>query len=324
MAPACVQIMPPYSLDIPPYSRLISPHSPIAPTPSNGLGNPEEARGHTPETLGNTPASHARMEPVRQTRQEFNRNTEHSNDHRKTMRTSLAFVKNRAGKTIAAALAVMAKWVWPEKTIAQLQALLTAIVGDATATPPLPGQEGVTSAAEQAMLNARAAWDAGLDQLHTWTMNGLALARTHFMNQPAKLALLAGLTAKGESRPGILAEALAWEAAWSQADAAYAPLPGVTVAAFDTLRLQCLTTLQTDYNQKFSAWRDQVGILGRMAADLEQLLVAWYADATRIFDGGTPEGQMIRGTIPTTYDGAGPATPPTPPPNNPTPTPGSP
>lgn len=42
--------------------------------------------------------------------------------------------------------------------------------------------------------------------------------------------------------------------------------------------------------------------------------VAWYADATRVFADGTPEGDMIRGTIPTTYD---PAPPPTTPPANP-------
>jgi len=148
-------------------------------------------------------------------------------------------------------------------------------------------------------------------------MNGIALAGTHFADQPTKLALLDNLTATGGSRQGILDEALTWESAWSQADATYCPLATVTLTAFDALRLQCLTTLQTDYNTKYSAWRDQVGLLGQMSSALEKVLVAWYSDATRIFPAGTPEGDMIRGTIPTTYDGGNAGASPTPPPSTP-------
>jgi hypothetical protein len=237
------------------------------------------------------------------------------------MKETVAFVENRAGKTIAAATNIAAKWVYPGKTTPQIQALLTAIVGDKTTSPPLPGQEGVASAAKKTMEDSRHVWDAGLDQLHVWTMNGIALARTHFADQSTTLALLDNLSATGDSRQGILDEALAWSAAWNQADPTYVPLPGVTLAAFDAQRVQCLTTLQNDYNNKYSAWRDQVGILGQMAADLEKVLVAWYSDATRIFPAGTPEGDMIRGTIPTTYTPASNATPPTP---APTPTPKTP
>ena len=237
------------------------------------------------------------------------------------MKETVAFVENRAAKTIAAATIVAAKWVYSGKTTPQIQALLTAIVGDKSASPPLPGQEGVTSAAKKTMEDSRHLWDAGLDQLHAWTMNGIALAGTHFTDQPTKLALLDNLVATGGSRQGILDEALAWSAAWNQADATYVPLPGVTLAAFDAQRVQCLTTLQDDYNTKYSAWRDQVGILGQMSSALEKVLVAWYSDATRIFPAGTPEGDMIRGTIPTTTPSANSSNKPAP---TPTPTPSTP
>ena len=39
-----------------------------------------------------------------------------------------------------------------------------------------------------------------------------------------------------------------------------------------------------------------------MAAELEQVNEAWYVDATVVFATGTPEGDMIRGTVPTTYN----------------------
>lgn len=228
------------------------------------------------------------------------------------MKETVGFIKNRAGKTIAAATNIAVKWVWPGKTIPEMQTMLTGIEGDSTASPPLPGQEGTAVAAERAMMTARGAWDAGLHQLHGWTMNGIALGKTHFGDQPIKRGLLANLTARGASRADILAEALAWEAAWSEADATYTPLAGITLTAFETLRLQCLTTLQDDYNKAYSTWRDQVGALAQIAADLEKVLVAWYSDATRVFPAGTPEGDMIRGTVPTTYTPTSKLTPPPP------------
>jgi hypothetical protein len=54
-----------------------------------------------------------------------------------------------------------------------------------------------------------------------------------------------------------------------------------------------------------------------MAGDLTDMSQAWYANALRVFPDGTPEGDMIRGTIPTTYTSApappAPPAPPTPP-----------
>lgn len=214
---------------------------------------------------------------------------------------SIAFIKERATKTIAAATQLAPQWTWQEKTLPQMQAGLTAIIGDDQATPPVIGQEQTTRAAERAMRDARALWDQSLDQLHRWTMQGIAMAKSRYRNDPVKMALVEDLTARGDSRPAILDEALDWETAWNEAEPAWCPLPANTLLAFSALRKQCLEGLQADYKTKASAWREQAGLLTELAATLEDINVAWYGDATKVFAAGTAEGDMIRGTIPTTY-----------------------
>lgn len=233
------------------------------------------------------------------------------------MGESTDFVKDRASKTLSAAQQIAAAWTWQEKTLAQMQAALVAIIGDNTAAPPVAGQEEAASAAEQAMLAARGAWDAQLDVLHRRTVQGVGMAKNKYRNDPAKLAVLGGLTARGTSRKETLDEALAWESAWAQVDPAWAPLPANTLAAFKTLRNQCEEGLRDAYSDAQSAWRKEVGRLAELVAAMEDINQAWYADATRVFPAGTPEGDMIRGTIPTTYHP--PAPPPPAPPTPPTP-----
>ncbi len=214
---------------------------------------------------------------------------------------SLSFIKERATQTIAAAKSLAAQWTCQEQPIPQMQLALTAIQGDPTVTPPVPGQEKIASAAEKTMQDARGLWDSKLDQLHRWTMQGVSMAKNHFRNNPVKLELVAHLTARGDSRPAILTEALDWETAWNEADPTWNPLPVNTLVLFSALRTQCLKVLQEDYKNKASAWREQAGMLNQLAANLEEINVAWYSDATDVFAPGTPEGDMIRGTITTTY-----------------------
>ena len=59
--------------------------------------------------------------------------------------------------------------------------------------------------------------------------------------------------------------------------------------------------MQQDYKDKLSTWREQSGILAQLARALEDTNEAWYADALNVFPASTAEGDMIRGTIPTTY-----------------------
>jgi len=113
------------------------------------------------------------------------------------MGESIDFIKDRALKTLSAANQVQSTWTSQEAPFAALQAGRTAIVGDPAATPPMVGQEAITSQKEQAMLAARGAWDAALDQLHRWTVQGVGMAKNRFRGNAAKLGSLSGLTAKG-------------------------------------------------------------------------------------------------------------------------------
>ncbi|MEO7932686.1 MAG: hypothetical protein ABIT76_05970 [Chthoniobacterales bacterium] len=217
------------------------------------------------------------------------------------MSESVEFIKNRAVKTISAANQVAADWVWPEKSPAEMQTQLHGIIGDTDATPPVVGQEEIVATAQQTMLGSRIAWDAGLDQLHLWTTQGLGMARIKYRNQPLQFAKLDGLTAVGSSREETLAEALEWQTAWKKLDPSWAPLPANTLVAFEALRDQCAGDLKTHYAAKQSDLRDETNTLAALARDMEDINEAWYADVCRVFVAGTPHGDMIRSTIPTTY-----------------------
>jgi hypothetical protein len=218
------------------------------------------------------------------------------------MGETIEFIKERATKTISAAKQVAVFWTWQEQSIEQIQAALTAITGNSSVTPSVVGQEEITSQAEQAMLSARGVWDEQLDDLHRRTVQGVSMAKTRNRNHPANLAVLAGLTARGTSRAETLAEALAWESAWTKVDPTWCPLPANTLAAFKALRKQCAEDLQQLYTDEQADYRQETEKLSEMAADLEQNLEAWYADATTVFRAGSAQGDMIRSTVPTTYN----------------------
>jgi hypothetical protein len=230
------------------------------------------------------------------------------------MGESIDFIKDRATKTISAAKELQTQWTWQEKTITDYQALLTGIVGDKDATPPKIGQEEIASQAEQAMKLARGAWDTNLDNLHRRTVQGVSMAKNRHRANPANFAVLSDLSARGTSRAETLKEALAWESAWAKIDPTWNPLPANTLAAFKALRKLCEEDLKTAYADAFSDWRTKSECLAQLAAQLEDVNQAWYADATDVFSPQSPEGQMIRGTIPTTYNPPAdkPKTPPAP------------
>ena len=59
-----------------------------------------------------------------------------------------------------------------------------------------------------------------------------------------------------------------------------------------------------------TAWRTQAELMNTQAAELDADSVSWYGGATKVFLAGTPNGTMIRGTIPTTTATNHAATPP--------------
>jgi hypothetical protein len=233
------------------------------------------------------------------------------------MKQESKFYVNRTIKTISAARLIAADWVWDEITPDAMQTQLTAVTGNNTVSPPIIGQEEIASRADSVLAGKRGAWDAQLKVLHVTTQLGLALGKKHFRNDPASAAVVSGLVAEGKSREGILTEALAWESAWNNLDATWVPDRSLGLAAFRLLRKQCAEDLQTAFSTADTDCKEQNSKLEQMCADLEATNVAWYAVATRLFPAGTPHGDMIRSTVPTTYTPvaakAKPAPTPTPP-----------
>lgn len=217
------------------------------------------------------------------------------------MSETLTFITNRAIKTISAAKQVATTWTWPEESPDQMQTQLVTITGNSTATPPVVGQQEIVSQARRVMDLANGQWETQLAELHRRTVQGLGMIKNKLRNDPVALAVLGSLTANSHSHSETLAEALAWESAWSQLAPTWNPTATNTLAAFKILRKQCAEDLQAAYSDARADWRAEVEKLNSMANDLEQSDEAWYADATRVFPAGTPEGDMIRSTIPTTY-----------------------
>jgi hypothetical protein len=227
---------------------------------------------------------------------EINHSTE-----RTFMTSDSQFSITRAISTLSAAKQVAAKWVSSEISLAQMQSQLDAVTGNSTTTPPVVGQVEIASQAQRNHDGALGDWRAGLKELHQRSVQALNMAKTKFRNDPASLAVLSSLHAAGGSPDKILSEALAWESAWGQLAPTWSPTTTNTLAAFKLLRKQCAEDLQTAYTDADSANREAAGTLEQMCESLEDTNVSWYADATRIFPAGTPEGDMIRSSIPTTY-----------------------
>jgi hypothetical protein len=207
------------------------------------------------------------------------------------MAESIEFIKKRAIATLAVAKTLAPSWEWQEKTYADYEAQHKA----------LADQEGAANEAEVDMVTARTTWDGQLETLHRRTMQGIAMAKTHFRNDALKLALVQNLEARGDSRTTILKEALDWEKAWKKTDPTWSPMPANTFATFGPLRELCAENLQHAYTEKLTDARSAANCLSQMGRALEDVNEAWYADATRVFPAGTPEGDIIRSQIPTTY-----------------------
>jgi len=138
----------------------------------------------------------------------------------------------------------------------------------------------------------------------------VSVAKSVWTSEAGKFARVENLTAGAQSREGILTEALEWESAWEAADPSFTPATGDTLAAFKTQREGSLTTLRA-YQDARSDERAAAGDLRELGEALDDACVAWYLAATAVFPEGTAEGDMIRGTIPTTY--SPPPAPPAPP-----------
>ena len=219
-----------------------------------------------------------------------------------------AFIIDRASKSTAVAVTFTALWTWEEKTPAQHDAQRVGV----------EAADALAATKQAAMLGARANFDNALDQYHLWTAQALGMARNKARGDAGKRATLSTLGAGSSSRTGIREEGKRWLAWWLQFDPAWVPLTGLTPAAFTALKVQIegvdnpggVSTpgLADLYDTKHGEWRAQVETADGLALALEDINEAWYAAATLVFPAGTPQGDLIRGQVPTTYNP--PTTPP--------------
>lgn len=202
----------------------------------------------------------------------------------------IQFVLDRSKASIDAADIIKDDWVWPEKTIAQMQASRQA----------LKDQDDLVGVKYTEMISARHDFDARLDEYHLKTVAVLRLARTRFRNDTAKRNKIQRLTAQGDSRSATFSEGKSLEDQWREMDVAWVPLEDLTLAVFTQYRTDC-RNLHDSYTTKHSLWRSEADKAEALAEQLHDELIAWYSDATTVFPSGTAHGNMIRNTVPTTY-----------------------
>jgi hypothetical protein len=207
------------------------------------------------------------------------------------MPESNEFVLDRSIPTRAAQVVIAPLWIWGELTLLQWDQKIEAF----------QDQKVVVSEKEAIKTADAGVLDLKLDRLHDRTQVGLSLFKNKHRNNPAMVHALKPLTASGGSRGNILEEALSFEAVWERWDADWSPKPLETLESFTDLREEA-ESLRKPYAASKAVWRNEVGIWNILGADLNDNCVAWYAAATEVFKEGTAEGDMIRGTIPTTYD----------------------
>lgn len=187
-------------------------------------------------------------------------------------------------------LQTQSSWVWAEMTPVQFKAQMDA----------LNAQRELEARLNAAQEDARGLVDRRLKLLETLTVNGKAAGQFHFREASEKLAVLNALVDYGAGRSDTLDEARDFEAAWDEIESGWIFASGYNLAAYKALRPE-IEQLRKDYSDAKTAWRSDASKLTTLTAQLSDVLVAWYDAATRNFPENTPEGVMLRGTIPTYY-----------------------
>ena len=225
---------------------------------------------------------------------------------------SREFTLTRAQKTVSVATAIQADWTWDERTVAQLLAAKSGTEG-------LLNQLAVRTAATNSM---RGVVEVESGRLHEWTVKVLALARSRFREQPAKLRTYQGLTARGDSRAMIAEEGRALHASWVEEDAGGTYNLGNGLVLTEGMLLtqfravegndDVVPAVQGFYHQLENALqseREMAETVNTAMGALATVMEAWYEAATTVWAPGTAIGNQVRGQIPTTYDPANPPLP---------------
>lgn len=205
------------------------------------------------------------------------------------MHANAEFVLTRSQATLDAADEIHLDWVWPEKSIANMQIDHDALDTQRTTTNEKKGLFDVAGAVEESTHGMH----------HAKAVMVLGFLRTKVRNNSGFARLVKPLHARGDSRASIVKESEDILRVANQIDAAWEPEPGYTLVDFGDEIAACKTGTE-DAKRKHTAWRDFAGKVDEMADLHHDVLQAWYADACAKFAADTPHGGMIRETIPTT------------------------
>ncbi len=202
----------------------------------------------------------------------------------------MKFILKRAQATQNAQITVQSTWIWDDKPVLQWDTDIKA----------LRAQQTVVSTKEADMMAKRGVYVKTLDDIHARTVQAVAMFKVRYKHTPEKLAVVQNLSARGDSRDDVLTEARELTSAWNELDPTWAPTTANTLAALQALCVTAVDPQGTDFGAAKTAWRAQAETMNTQGAQLEQDSVDWYGEATKVFLAGTPNGDMIRGTIPTT------------------------
>ncbi len=224
--------------------------------------------------------------------------------------TSIAFVIERSTKTNAAQVTVAPTWMWEAKNSSEWAADIAQTDGG------VPGTLAFVANRDHVLYeNARGVLGARFADMKARTKQVVLLMRGRALRDPRLAPAVDELSAKGNTWVTIESEAEDCLAVWTTTfgGAAYVPVATNTYAQFKTLfegapaapgipAIPALRALKTPYNEALAVARVSVGRYNALISRMEDHCVQWYGDATAIFLEGTPEGDMIRSTVPTSSD----------------------
>jgi len=156
--------------------------------------------------------------------------------------------------------------------------------------------------------NAAEAWQADLDVIKEITRDVAGFGPLKFHANPVLVTMFDKLKTAGRSRVDIYKQGKKARDAWAEADPAWVikkegPDGQVierTLGAFGSL-LASSESKDNAHGAKETAWRKAVSAQMNKVRDVNADCVGFYEEATRYFPAGTPTGDTIRSTIPTTY-----------------------
>lgn len=218
-------------------------------------------------------------------------------------------ILERAEPTLGLMRQIEAEWSWDEMAPAAFEAKLA----EARAA------QAVEADKKSDYDLARGQVNAAFADLEARKTQGIGMAKFRFRAEGDKLEMVNSVGEYGTSREDILRESGEWAAAWQDIAPTWTPTTSNTLAAFGALMQGAAAQNEALTAKKIAARRAGVD-LAAMMAQVQDICVAWYGQATRVFPAGSPLGDLIRGQIPTFSD-SGTLTPvtPTPAPIPPTP-----